>query len=112
MSRLLELAELAERCERATGPDFSLDCDIARAMWAGWERGVAPATTASLDAAMTLLDGLQYVAATVNWSRIGSGIAEVYLDNPGPMFGSEAATPALALCAAALKARAQAKDRK
>jgi hypothetical protein len=101
MTTETELLELAERLEKATGADDATDWAIAEAV------GCAPglAYTASLDAAMTLVpEGAK--AATVNWCPYGSGVAEVYLGNPGPMFGTEAATPAIALCAAALRARA------
>ena len=119
------LVELANRVEQASGPDRELDA----AVWLhlpeqeghAWKHGgdkfaharqiagvaFVPRYTASLDAAMTLVPkGL--------W-------AEGSLSSPGqlevhgpctydPLGKGWAATPALALCAAALKARARAME--
>jgi hypothetical protein len=112
---------LANRCEQATGPDSELDKRLGRAI--GWHpAGVdgrllqgdaawlyenkCPAYTASLDAATML------VPEGCGWSvhRYASGLrarAGVYIDD-GRDKGHylNAATPALALCSAALRARA------
>jgi hypothetical protein len=122
----MTLLELATRCEQATGPDKSIDREIAMATgWQHrsggvWERVLEwerPAFTASLDAAMTLVpdsclamvkqlwDGdsksalarvSRYVASSRFWMGDWSGLSDV---------------PALALCAAALRARAAIVDR-
>jgi hypothetical protein len=94
--------ELAERCENATGPDRRLDNDIRLATNNGCAFGDDPPYTASLDAAMTLVpEGCQ---ATIVRRKDGHGAA--YFDREW-LAGScdSAATPALALCAAALRAR-------
>ena len=107
------LLELAERCERLEGPDWEVDEAIRIAF--GFEKicvgdGLcvteddyeAPAYTASLDAAMMLAKdfGGQITFFT-------DGTAKVYLWQPYPMaVDAKATTPALALCAAALRARA------
>lgn len=121
MSPTTTLLTLAERCEQAAGPDREFDVAIARAL--GWKplyrddyskwwppaavedsrarkRSILhhptqplPAFTASLDAAVTLVpEGcgwmvMKNVAKVARWPKRG-------------------ATPALALCAAALRARA------
>lgn len=97
-----ELIELAERCERAMGPDRYINLAIANAIYGD---KLAPSGTdynytGSLDAAITLVpEGMLFIF-------FGDGEAAVY-----PVEGwrahipnSRAATPALALCAAALKA--------
>jgi hypothetical protein len=111
------LADLAARCEKATGPDRELDAEIYVALDANRENRDAlaingavgswvPDFTASLDAAMTLVPEGWY------W-QVGQGNhawAAVY-ENPIPpamRVDPIAATPALALCAAALRARAAA----
>jgi hypothetical protein len=96
-----ELVRLAERVEAATGDSFDLNHAIARAL------GIASEPfTASLDAAMTL------VPEGCKWGFDGHwNIARIYSyeyqTNRGqyPIYEAEAATPALALCAAALRAR-------
>lgn len=123
-----DLLELAARCEAATGLDRELDCAIGVAIGRfftepnkGWperldyveRRGdvanypghgfdqLVPRYTASLDAAMTLVpEGtrLQYQ----NFGDIGG--RHMWLVSPNERFVS-AAPPALALCAAALRAR-------
>lgn len=62
-----------------------------------------PAYTGSLDAAMTLVpEGCEWA---VNWG--GNSVAEVNILPDGPLFKGYADTPALALCAAALRALAK-----
>lgn len=131
-----ELVALAERCEKATGPDRELDAAIlvatsgdelrienggviCRTSDPDYGDGWAPAGfdipefTKSLDAAQLLL------TRTAAWI-IGSGVPELlkleprYLAaRPWARIGNNqgrpdctGATPALALCAAALRARA------
>jgi hypothetical protein len=114
------LIALAERCEKATGPDRELDAEIARAI--GWTNvspvghghvghcpnhffGSVPLHTASLDAAMTLVpEGEQWNVASYPWAEHTHKAAAWVGNKRGPVIG--AATPALALCAAALRARA------
>jgi hypothetical protein len=113
------LLALAERCEQATGPDKELDFTIDDFMLKhGAEtdrirnpRYVLP-YTASLDAAVTLVpEGYYWQAA--NGKRRHSepqACADLFVahgPNRGDMsFTADAATAALALCAAALRARA------
>jgi hypothetical protein len=127
-----KLEELALRCEAATGPDRELDTDIFEAVdvLADWCKGPngwaaylpvrptdpkslqslrdyvtahAPKYTASLDTAMSLVE------AEASWgvlAFLGQGY-KAFID----ITVSPAATPALALTAAALRARAlQSKD--
>ena len=115
MTRTTDLNNLAESCEKATGPDRELDVAIAKALglehgkasgWANDENGdywvideCAAPFTASLDAAMTLIpeDECFELSSYDIYARVGS---------PGKFFGAGGATPALALVAAALKSRA------
>jgi hypothetical protein len=107
-----DLIALAERCERVTGDSFDLNHDIAAAL------GVASEPfTASIDAAMTLVpegwrvrDLNQWVdqnkastniAWTVRLRLNGRSMVEV---------DAEADTAALALCAAALRARSSQRE--
>lgn len=127
---MTDLAKLADRIERAEGPSRELDAEIALA--AGWTERVhgnpsfkvrscqdptgkqyqhglvawAPRYTASIDAAMTL------VPEPAEWtlSVVNDEPCLVTIPAPGTMgdaIHTLAATPALALCAAALRARAQ-----
>jgi hypothetical protein len=114
-----DLTALIARVEAATGPDREVDADIAVALNVGgladpvWkrlpggkfvDRGCAINTvsadryTASLDAAMAL------VPSGVDWLLDSGRIAIVGRRPAGP-FTARAATPALALTAAALRAR-------
>jgi hypothetical protein len=116
-----ELLKLAKRCEKATGPDRELDAMIAETIgekhgretgWCNSENDdyyvideCAALYTASLDAAMTLVPegwGQFDVDATapelgIDWTLHGPERREAK---------GTAAAPALALCAAALRARA------
>ena len=122
------LLALAERCEQAAGPCASLDFAIALAAGYRFEKakfekrkwwrdskgvtcsalatdGAPPRFTASLDAAVTL------VPEDWTWARFYGGIVECGTEN-GPdgsiLFErGEGISPALALCAAALRARAE-----
>jgi hypothetical protein len=123
----MTMKELAKRCEQATGPDRVLDADIAEVvdapaaddpdrnltihrqiiakLRAGGDDCEIERYTASLDAAMTLVPegrGLIYKRHGIKnvWRvQIHSGDETTFIEG-------DAATPALALCAAALKARA------
>lgn len=108
-----KIAALADRCEAATGPDREIDRAIIDAF--GWrnDHGVPippgyigiPAYTASLDAAMTLVP-----KGAPEWNVEGWGSPSAVHDgrlSTGWVSGARrvyAATPALALCAAALRA--------
>jgi hypothetical protein len=130
------LLELAERCEKAEGRDRVLDGDIADALdlapgWAGerlsglnqatWSTGRdywdAPAFTRSLDAALTLVpEGLEWELLAYDAKRdprFGRFQARImlltYTEDPeelGPQAIANGTAPALALTAAALRARA------
>ena len=119
----MSLIELAERAEKASGPDRELD----KAIWAAlgncnhdrtggyicldcgkdtYGEKSAPVFTASLDAAMTLVPEGWCFEVTC-W-KDGNGTACVSQYNPGDQdHTGHAATPAIALVAAALRARAQ-----
>lgn len=117
------LMNLAERAEAATGPDRELEADIALTQgwtecagdnWIGPHGEIAvPAYTSSLDAAMQLVpEGMAY--------GLKGPVSEyVYGEDAGKHSGScgsvpedgfialsLAKTPELALCAAALRAKA------
>lgn len=118
------LLELAERCEAATGPDRELDKPIAQAvgwthffvqkdMWwrspNGSSHGDPPRFSASLDAAMTLIDDTCVWGVSKQEHNPGRDYyyqASVMPFGPVPWSEAKAVTPALALCAAALRARA------
>lgn len=124
-----DLLELAERCEKATGPDRELDALIfIVAEWPTWKLQTAcepfpeqvqpgriqgpdsigwrqaPAYTASLDAAMKLVpEGKVW---TVRFDPRLSGASVMGADGFDQTH-TLAATPALVLCAVALRALAQ-----
>lgn len=130
-----DLLDLAARCEAAEGPDANLDLDIhgyirVGKAWTSEERswmhfhGEFLSYTASLDAAMMLVPEnhnwlVRSDGAFANVSRKdATNTTTVWEDEPtsqewldaeayrqGHRYGN-AATPALALCAAALRARA------
>jgi hypothetical protein len=109
--------ELIARLEAATKADWELDGYICEAV-----RAVKPEATphwdwpllytASIDAALTLVpetDGKRWYEIGQGWSQ---AVARVRVYPPSPWEGrtrdasAEAANPAIALCIAALKARA------
>lgn len=121
-----QLLELADRCEAATGANYALEVEIFKAinpMYADYVQGrgglvhpydgsdqrvlsdVRPGNyTASLDTAMTLVpDGLKFEVTTTGY-KPGATVCGNSLT--GVHEGAYAATPALALTAAALRARA------
>jgi hypothetical protein len=106
------LLELAERCENVSGPEYGLEFDIALAL----RRDAHPPKpyTASLDAAMTLVpEGLGWVAGygrcsadeKLSAAMIAPSALHPFDPVQEPIAVAEAASPALALCAAALRAR-------
>jgi hypothetical protein len=127
MSDPTTLLALAERCEQAAGPDRVLDAEITKSFIPrdathvarsrdGWSFIIAQEFewlenqpyTASLDAAVTLVpDGWRWAVSTT-----GGGLPCAYGHPPGNHQASNwiddtpAATPALAICAFALRARA------
>lgn len=127
-----DIADLIAKLEVATGPDRMLDEAIAIAAFpdlavmprtdiGGWVHPsygrIAPPSyyTSSIDAALTLVpEGAVWHVMTdyggLNRAKIGppgNPRASVYVDADRPTFVQEdGATPALALCIAALKAHA------
>jgi hypothetical protein len=111
------LAQLAERCEAATGPDRELDWAIYKAIGSppepilggssiSGQQWYAKAFTASIDAALTLVPEGWWIA-TLGQNLHGELThCTLYNDFPVPLADCKrAATPALAICAAALRAR-------
>ena len=104
------LLELAERCEAATGPDRELDFEIAKTIGRErWYAGGHPQWhfTASLDAAMSLVDPRALWAigsmeegpfCRLCWPQPDGGFT-------GGYFEGQAETVPLSICVAALKAR-------
>jgi hypothetical protein len=131
MTSKAEWIDLAERCEKAKGLDRETDGDIAHAakqfvdylprvperpwLWAefvdpdDWECWEAPEYTASLDAITALIER---ELPGYSW-RLLKGqryiTAELWLsgDCDGHLWALDAATPALALCAAFCRAMAE-----
>jgi hypothetical protein len=110
------LLALAERCEQAAGPDKELDFTIDDFMLKyGAEtdcirnpRYVLP-YTASLDAAVTLVpEGWRYDLTNGDLISEEKPAARLTPDFAGPCFNGYARTVPLALCIAALRARAAA----
>jgi hypothetical protein len=101
------LEELALRCEQATGPDRESDVAIYDALFT--KAGdfdtayVAKCYTASLDAAMSLVpEGQDFRVQRFNGGC--RAVAWIAARNVG-YDGEHPASPALALCAASLRAR-------
>jgi hypothetical protein len=121
-----KLIELAERCEKASEPDRETEARIA--MELAWRKttlgqagrvwydqdgnleAVPPKYTASLDAALTLLpEGSEWRLERRFSKAMSPAYASVW--NPGATdvdfhANAHGKSPALALCAAALRARA------
>lgn len=89
--------DLITRLESADGPSYALDREIGKAVG----RAFAPPQpyTASIDAALTL------VPEGWKWAVTSKNSACCHEQHIAPLNWSYAATPALALAAAALKAR-------
>lgn len=120
------LLELAERCEAATGPDRDIDWRIAKAlglgrwpdieMWPPFQVGSkadkeVPPYTASLDSAMTLVPAASQSMIDLqigNREKVWGFARVLVIDKRGWATGEEshARTTPLAICAAALRARA------
>lgn len=126
-----DLLKLAERCEAAEGPNGDLDLDIhgacnASKVWTAEERtwmhlhGEFAPYTASLDAALTLVpEGWRLAALcerepwfcrleTLDFRSVTWGKGEDWITDitDGQEAMAKGSSPALALCAAALRARA------
>lgn len=109
-----ELLALAERCEVAKGSDRELDQDIheivvIESALTGTIYPYSKKYTASIDAALTLVPegGGFLLAASATDAK--ADVCTTMLGDPEAIWfpGGRAKTPALALCAAALRARAQ-----
>lgn len=119
------LLALAKRCEQAAGPDRELDNAILIALGYSW-RGMAylhdddnhvlkgsTFFTKILDAAVTLVpEGCDWhCQSNPSVSACWASVSPMKFDSKLQEWGSgmrRASTPALALCAAALRARAMA----
>jgi hypothetical protein len=107
-----DLLNLAERCEQATGQSAAIDIAIYDAV--GHQGvGTYPRYTASLDAAMTLVpEGWPSRCFGTNdderaFAALAGNDAHMMAEDWDEFYvEADAATPALALCAAALRARA------
>jgi hypothetical protein len=110
------LSELAERCEKATGPDEALDFAIWDAVGRPAEYLVRdlkldpPDYTCSLDAAWMLVP--EGWGVSLSTPGLFHGTPQARLKHPernpfgeGEAMRGSAATPALAICAGALRAR-------
>jgi hypothetical protein len=105
-----EMLALAECCEQAIGREQGLSQSISEAVGSMFNYGF----TSSVDAAARLVpDGFVWCAGiaedddgTYAWANVHN--RDPYCDGARVDFSPRAATPALALCAAALRARAQA----
>lgn len=124
MTTRAELLALAEQCENASGPDRVLDAAIMGLFtnsvesdngewWWGPHDAPpqrVPAFTASLDAALALVpEGMAWsVGQNVHHKHWLARVQIIDADGGPTSVGrcEGAATPALALCAAALRARA------
>lgn len=120
---MTNLLELAERCEKAMGPDRELDAAVnaaiglpgtkMRANGFTWVSPNVPGYTASLDAALTLVPGDE-AFDVARESKGGDWTADLSCFCPDSELWDDvrripfgrAVNPALALTAAALRARA------
>jgi hypothetical protein len=105
-----ELLALAERCEKATGRDGSIDRAIFEILYPEKFRSQeetlavrAPAYTASIDAAMTLAEGLRGLSLNRRSNPDMGG--KDWIVSAGSNRSAARSWP-LALCAVALRARA------
>ena len=101
------MTDLIARIESADGPDRELDWAIHMrdGLLGVGMYGDHPLYTASIDAALTLVPVCHYMHVYTPYGEVLQGYAVVSDRDDGPLFTSIAATPALALAAAALKAR-------
>jgi hypothetical protein len=94
--------ELIELLEKATGPAFALDMAIARAVNPqATAQTVPPPYSASIDAALTLVP--ERAIRHIEWCE-GFVEVAVFTERHSLAHGA-AATPALAICIAALRAK-------
>ena len=97
-------ADLIAALEKAEGPSRELDAEIRKHVPGDY----LPAFTASLDAALTLVpEGLAWrvepaTPGYTDWGKYRAGVTTWEKPYDLPSYG---ATPAIALCIAALKAR-------
>jgi hypothetical protein len=107
------MIELVERCEKATGPDLTLDAAIEKVVGAEHYTtallSVTLCYTASLDAAMTLVpEGWSIVVGTYGEQRMPFArlFPPDYANSPlEHQESNDCANMAIALCAAALRSR-------
>lgn len=110
------MEELVKRCEEADGADRELDRDIIHALWDGPDRDSfmhhagksPPPFSASIDAALTLVPPKsEWIVEAYNSNGVKADHvrASAWVQGAARCF---AATPALAVCAAALRARTHA----
>lgn len=113
--------DLIERIEAASGPDREIDQDIHELVKMGLQETTGKAYPWSLyytkyiDAALTLVPegfewSLEYQAGHHVSSDVECMVAIAKLGDPCRDWESTSYTPALALCAAALKSRAYLKE--
>lgn len=107
----MTLTELADRCERAVGPDRELDQDIheivvIRSALSGTIYPYSKKYTASIDAAMTLVPD-QWNVSLRGFGQSWNVVMNDMKTGPMQQSFSHASTPALAICAAALRATEQ-----
>lgn len=112
------LSALIERLEKASEPDRELDYVIAATLphnapyWAAWSRqqkhNLTPVFSDSIDAALTLIPTTAALSTERHWQvnsqRPGDFHAAVY--GPAGWHHGTGLSPALAICIAALRARA------
>lgn len=102
-----DMTDLIERLEKATGPDREIDHDIRKTV-EGWHENTrltqVPLYTTSIDAALTLVpEGVHWQLRT---SEVPGWFTSCWGDFGVTWAQYSAASPAIALCIAALKARA------
>ena len=124
MTTKAEWLALAERCEKAMEPDCQLELQLlSAAIGKRWQLGTdtVPRYTSSLDAITALIERelpdfhwrIQGGCKKTGWIQM-SGDPRAYIKSKAKDynigFDGEAATPALALCAAFCRAMAEAAE--
>lgn len=100
------MADLIERLEKATEPEWELDAAIARLddireAFGDCADDEVPPYTSSIDAALTLVpEGCKWLV-----QDLGIGFEACTYPRKGVPCAAKGAAPAIALCIAALKAR-------
>lgn len=112
----MTLEQIAEKVEALDAPNYAIEAEISEAIWlVKWGKRKpkdirVPNYTASLDAAMSLVpEGALWAVANcgIECKEPEFSKASAACGHPDqPTEPVEASTPALALCAAALRARA------